>query len=456
MNPLRWVRWKVVGVLAVLFCLVCFLGLDGVALSQINSAGKESRAARWSVKDFALGLFAGSANFSDLLVSTPERSKDAEEAAGKVKDKVFNVLDATVNVSVTNLLRRRYVVDQLKMEAPRMTVSRREDGTINVEDFGEPPEETTEPEPPGEPEDWLDTIQKWYEKLQKVREKLPAGGEKKEKEGEEPGAKVDYSRGVTYPFEGRPSVIVREIVGSNLEVDFHDASASSKIPPLTNGKLEIREVTSSPRVQKEPTQFGISGEIAGSQLLVNGTVDFRGENSSFKLDADTGDLPASLIEAFVGASLPVKLQAGTVRVQLKNLILEPGKLNLAPTLTFKGVDLEPKDPGGKIAGVDAAQFTTALNAASQELDEIVIDDLKITGSLGSPRFEWGDTVKNLVVSGGKAFAKKQAEKGIEKGKEVLEKELDKLPVGGELKEKIKKVNIDEALDIFGGGKKKKE
>ena len=41
MNPLRWVRWKVVAVLAALGIVVYFLGLDRVALSQINSAGRE-------------------------------------------------------------------------------------------------------------------------------------------------------------------------------------------------------------------------------------------------------------------------------------------------------------------------------------------------------------------------------------------------------------------------------
>lgn len=453
MNPLHWVRWKVVGALASVLGAVYLLGLDSVALSRINTAGQESRAAYWSVEDFTLGLIAGSASFSDLLVSTPERSKDAEGA----REQVFKVLDATVDVSVTDLLRRRYVLDQLELEAPKVTVQRRADGTINVEDLGGPPEESAGPEPSGgEAGDWLGTISKWYERLQKVRQKLPGGGEKKREEDRRPGVKGDPSRGVTYPYEGRPGVILREIRGSNLEVDFHDASSSSKIPPLTSGVIEIHEVTSSPRVQEEPTRFRVAGELAGSQLEVKGSVDFRGESFGFQLDADTGDLPCSLIEAFVGASLPVKLRAGTVRVQLKNLILEPGKLNLVPTLTFKGVALEPKDPGGKIAGIDAVQFTAAINAASKELDEIVIDDLKITGSLGSPRFAWGDTVKKLVVSGGKAFARKQAEKGIKRGKKVLDKELDRLPVGGELKEKLKKVNLDDVLDIFGGGKKKKK
>jgi hypothetical protein len=39
MNPIHWVRWKVVAVLAVRGGLVYFLGLDKVALSRINAEG---------------------------------------------------------------------------------------------------------------------------------------------------------------------------------------------------------------------------------------------------------------------------------------------------------------------------------------------------------------------------------------------------------------------------------
>ena len=59
MNPLRWVRWKVLAVLGVGIAAFYFFGLDKIALSKVNQAGDGSRAARWSVTDLALGLLGG-------------------------------------------------------------------------------------------------------------------------------------------------------------------------------------------------------------------------------------------------------------------------------------------------------------------------------------------------------------------------------------------------------------
>ncbi len=451
MNPLRWVRWKVVAVLAVIFGAAYSLGLDKVALSEINTAGKESKAARWAVSDLAMGLIQGNASLRNLLLSTPK--------AGE-KDQVFNADAAKLDLSMSDILARRYYVDQVAMEGPKLNVQRREDGSINIEDLGgeKPPEE---PSAPGKsPQDWYETLKKWYERLQKARERIP----ERKKAPREPGFKADYSRGAEYPLEGRPSYAVHEIVGSNFEVHFEDAASKAKIPPLEKGTIKITEVTSSPSVQNAPTGFSLSGVIAGSKLEVNGSLDLRGGKTALDLNGDTGDLPVSLVEAFVGASLPVSLKTGTVRVAFTKLALGGvEKLEVAPLLSFKGLTLEPKDPRGKIAGVDANQFATAFNEAMKEMPELTIDDLKITGSIRSPSFEWGDTVKNLVVSGGKAFAKKQLGKGLEKGKDLLQKEIDKVPAGAELKEKLKDVKVDNvqkgledaARSIFGGSKEKK-
>ena len=122
MNPLRWVRWKVVMVLAVLGGVAYFLGLDSVALSQVNSAGKESRAARWSVKSLALGLLRGDAEFGDVLVATPKGNAATTSAEGK--DNVFNAAKAEVDISMTSLLERRYVLDKVAVTAPKLTVTR--------------------------------------------------------------------------------------------------------------------------------------------------------------------------------------------------------------------------------------------------------------------------------------------------------------------------------------------
>jgi hypothetical protein len=460
MNPIRWVRWKVVAVLAVLGGVAYFLGLDKVALKEINSAGKESKAAKWSVSDFALGLLAGNAQLTDLLVDTPDRGRPQAAAAAASDDDVFNAALAQLDLSMGDLLSRRYFVDRAAMKGPKISVTRREDGTINIEDFGEPDPEA-KPPAPGEVRDWFETAKRWYERFQKVREKVP---ERKPKPPREPGFKADYSRGVTYPFEGRPTYGVREIALEDFEVSFHDDASKAAIPKLTNGKAAIREVTSAPGVQEKPTSFEISGDVAGSTLKLGGTLDLRGQKTVLNLtETDTGELDVKIIEAFVGESLPVKLTSGKVRVSFNSLLVDGvSALRVEPLLTFKGIQLEAKDPGGKIAGLPASQFVAAFNEASKDLSELVIADLRISGSLASPRFEWGDTVKNLVVSGGKAFAMKQAEKGIGVLKGKAAEELDKLRIPGAegLKEQLKDVKVDDVKKtgegllkgIFGGAK----
>jgi hypothetical protein len=457
MKPWRWVRWKVVTVLAVAIAAFYFLGLDKMALSKINQAGDGSRAARWSITDVALGILAGDVRLQDLQVATV-RKPEAAAGAGEAKEEVFHTAAADLDISVYEFLKGRYVVDQMELSAPRMKMVRRADGTVNAGDLGGPPEEPpAETKPARSPRDWYESLKKWHERIEKVRKWVPSRTSKERK----PGFTADYSRAATYPFEGRPSFVVRKIAGSNLEIELRDESSAQPLPPLKNGKLEIRELTSSPTVQAEPTELDLSGDLGGTPLAIKGTVDLRGGKGLFSLNAETGDLPASLVAALVGESLPVNLKTGSVSLRARVLLDGEDRLEVVPRLAFKKLQLEPKDPRGKLAGFDAAQFTTAFNEAAGELEEVVIEDLKITGSLSAPRFEWGDTVKNLVVSGGKAFARKQAEKGLEKGREALGKELDKLPVGKDVKEKLKDVDlksIEKGLPglqgIFGEKKEK--
>lgn len=456
MNPIHWVRWKVVAVLAVLGGLVYFLGLDKVALSRINAEGRENRAARWSITDFALGILAGDARLADLNVATPR---------AKAEDRVLGASAAQMDVSMLDLLRRQYVVEKAELDGPKLAVKRKEDGSINIEDFGEKPE--TPESAPKKPEDWYETVKRWYERIDKWQKRLP--DRRKPKPPREPGFQVDTTRGVDYPFESRPSYAVEELTSKNLEISFEDEGSGQKLPGLEQGTITLRNLTSSPTVQSEPSTIELSGVVAGSKLSVKGSLDLRGGGVRFDLNGDTGDLPVSLVEAFVGPSLPVKLKSGTVRVALQKLLVNGNdSLDVAPLLIFRGLQIEPKDSSGKIAKIDAAAFARTFNEASSQLEELRIEDLRITGSLPSPKFEWGDTFTRMMTSGASAFAAKQADKAIEKGKEALEKRLEKsgvlekLPSG--TKDALKGVKTDDLQKglegglkgIFGGSKKETE
>jgi hypothetical protein len=351
-----------------------------------------------------------------------------------------------------------------------MTVERRPDGSTNVGDLGEVPEDEKPEatEPPGDPRDWVATVRKWIDRIQKVREKLPEKKSGEEEEGKAPWS-VDYSRGVSYPFQGRPTVEVREIVTKDLEVSFDDATSPQRLPSLADGRLTIQNLSSSPGVQDEPTQFSLTANLGDVQdaVGITGTIDLRDGKSVFDLKAELRNLPADLVEAFVGSSLPVDLKSGTISVSTDLFLDGTETLRLEPKLGFRDLQLEPKDPEGKIAGLDARKFASAFNQASEELGELEISDLKITGSLASPKFEWGDTVQNLVVSGAKAFAQKKASEGIERARDELDQRLEGIPIPDEaapLKDALKGVDTKDLekeaggllQGVFGGTKKTEE
>ena len=119
-------------------------------------------------------------------------------------------------------------------------------------------------------------------------------------------------------------------------------------------------------------------------------------------------------------------------------------------------------PGARIAGFDGEKFCQAVN----EVGDLEISDLSIDGTLLRPEFHWGDTIKDLVISGGKAFARKQADKAIEKESRKLqgrlEKEMEKNP---ELKKVLPGIDLEKTLKkgvggvldgILGGKKPRKE
>ena len=63
-----------------------------------------------------------------------------------------------------------------------------------------------------------------------------------------------------------------------------------------------------------------------------------------------------------------------------------------------------------------------------------------------------------MVSGGKAFAQKQGQKGLENGKDLLQKELQKTPLGGQIKDKVKGANVkdfEKGLEGIFGTKQQK-
>ncbi|MEM7235147.1 MAG: hypothetical protein AAF517_23415, partial [Planctomycetota bacterium] len=263
MNPLKWIRWKVLIGLVVIGGGLYFLGVNPLAQKQINGLGSTHETARWAVDALDLGFLAGNFELSDLLVSTPNKEKDAASPAAAAsltpggpdeKNRVFSALTTKFDLSMDNLLRKRFVVDEIVLDTPKMRVERREDGSTNIGDLAGTDEEDAvkgepgEDETPAEEKDWVETTKDWYEKIQKVREKL--GGEDEEGEGaddqkteEEKTTDALYALAAKYPFTVRPGVVVNTIRAQGLEIDFSDSDNPGGLASLTDGMIEILGVS---------------------------------------------------------------------------------------------------------------------------------------------------------------------------------------------------------------------
>jgi hypothetical protein len=448
MNPLKWVRWKIVIALTVVFGLFYLLGLDPMTEWQINSLGSNEKGARWSVTEVGFGLLAGDVELFDLLVSAAKdlEKEVAAETAKDGEEKFFNADEVNFEVSVAELSRKRFVIDEMGLVNPHMEMHRRADGSTNMGDL-----EGSETEKRDEktPEDWVRSAIEWYEKLQKIREKLPSGDDEKDTETErERQEKFDlWQRKVEYPFRDRPTYLVRSIYAKELEVTFADeGDPDSKIPSLTEGVIEITDLSSNPSAHDKPIRLSLEGKLAGSPLSLQTTVDFTGATSVYSLEFAAESLPVSVVEAFIGDSLPVSLAAGNIGIAATLSLDGDEGIMITPKLFFQGVKLAEKPGENKVAGLDAGSFVKAFNEASGALgqERLEIADLTISGTLSSPKFQWGNTVTDLVRQGGIAFANAQIEKGKALAKKEIDKGLDK--VGAKLGSEI-----DKALDKSGVG-----
>lgn len=447
MNPVRWVRWKVVVSILVVGGLLYFLGIDPFARWQINAAGRNNPAARWSVDNVAMALLAGDLQFEKIEVATARKQKPSpskegavEENGAEKEEKVLNAAVARVDVSVNELLRRRVVVEEVSVEMPRMTILRRRDGSTNVGDLGGETEEEDEAEEGKDALDWVESAIDWYKKIQKWREKL-GGGEGEEGEEAEEKEKTDvdyYAKRIQYPFNKRPGVVIQKVAAKDLEVQFleEEEDPSALLPRLRKGEITLSELSDRPHLHGSPVQLSIGGELGVEKLGWAGLsldlmLDVTGKGEPFiSLDVGAKHVPAGVVEAFVGKSLPVRLSEGSLGLTTNfklsladgaGRFLEP----LKPGLSFQGMRLEAKDPSGNIAGVPAQEFVKTFNDAASMLDgeskPLTITDLEITGSIESPDFSWGDTVKNLALQVSEALARREAAKLGKK----LEKELDR-------------------------------
>jgi len=176
---------------------------------------------------------------------------------------------------------------------------------------------------------------------------------------------------------------------------------------------------------------------------------------------------AKVVQIFAGDSLQASFEKGTANLNAEVSLIGYEQLSVrspgadTPLFALQGVHMKAK-PGAKIAGFEGEQFCRAVN----EVGDLEVKDLEIGGTIFKPEFKWGKSIQELVVSGGKAFAKKEAEKAAEKGAQKVQAALDKelkknpqlknaLPEGFDAKKAVKE-GSGGVLDGLFGKKKPQE
>jgi hypothetical protein len=241
-----------------------------------------------------------------------------------------------------DLLRRQYVVEKSRARLDRSSPSNgREDGSINIEDFGEKPE--TPESAPKKPEDWYETVKRWYERIDKWQKRLP--DRRKPKPPREPGFQVDTTRGVDYPLRVEAILRRRGADFENLEISFEDEGSGQKLPGLEQWHDHAPQPDEQPNGPERALDDRAFRSGRRLEALVKGSLDLRGGGVRFGPQRRHGRPPGEpRREAFVGPSLPVKLKSGTVRVALQKLLVNGNEsLDVAPVLIFRGLQIEPKD-----------------------------------------------------------------------------------------------------------------
>jgi hypothetical protein len=201
------------------------------------------------------------------------------------------------------------------------------------------------------------------------------------------------------------------------------------VPPLKHGRIEIANLSDNPSAHPEPATWTITGEIAGAPIRFVGRFDRRATAVNGQLaaanqlafDFEANGLPIELVQFFAGESLPVQFERGSLNLSTSATISDWHRLHVTPVLAVRDAAVVPRRGVRSIAGLDPELFCRAFN----ELGTIEIDDMQITGTVAQPDVELGHALTNLVKNSGRAIAKKQLDKGIERGKEELNKAVGK-------------------------------
>src|SRR5262245_32796180 len=169
MNPIGWIRWKLLAALTLIIGGFTTLGVNPLAKATVNRLGARDAGARWNVDDFAINPITGNLTVRGLDVENCAAQLASTAVTGPRQPandgQILAAQTVQFELDMQELLRHRYC-GEMKVVAPKLRFERRADGSMNL-DFGTAADNAVDT---GEPTDWWTQAQRWIEQIKQWNE----------------------------------------------------------------------------------------------------------------------------------------------------------------------------------------------------------------------------------------------------------------------------------------------
>lgn len=407
-----------------------FLLLDMAVKAGITSGISAATGAEVNLKDAHLSLLGGKLELRELQVTNPE----------KPTHNLFQAELILADLSVTDLLARRFVIDTVSASGVRTGTERSSPGKL----LRRPREERKEPEEVEEPQDSLAgyfekavTLRKYLGKLKRYLEQRKAKKEEGVAKEAEKERLLDLAANQGYLALSAQNILARHPTWLIRSLSVDQLAFRENLPPQ---KLEAKELSSHPELHTRPMELRLS-PAAGGAPTVALELHFEKPEEPHKLQLNLQDIPVGdTIKLSQQAPVDVKEARADVRAQgtfsiqkvdiLFALSVKDLKASLREGKSVLGLD--PKTAAEVFQGLEELEISGALEGRLP-IPRVRLDEKQILSSL-----------KDALLKAGKRELAKRADEQLGKVREeitekVREEVKEKLP---DLKEAVKKLLPD--------------
>ena len=434
--------------------LVIAVGVELLALDYVLKRTVESSIGRMvgaevNVGKAKLSLRDGKLLMEDIQITDPD----------KPTHNVIHIEKLEGNVSMRELLAKRFVIDKLELTGVEGDMPRKSPGKVydlSAEERAKQAEQASQEQPEDAAARYIELgkdLRKYLRYVEKLKEyvKRQEAGKQKEGDRKQRTAALAGNRGylslsASELLTERPAWTIREIVAGKVKFN-------------KDGKdhtIGARELSSNPRLNGKPMTFNVTGGSGFSAMLA---LDFTKDDGSHRVRMY---LPNLLLGKMVGLSdaAPVSVEEGKAHVTLDGTF-NAKSVHLPVTVTVVGMQANARE-GRKVLGLSPETAAGIFKSLSR-LTVVA----SIEGPIDAPRLKVDEkqtveNLKNALVKAGQLELLRRADRELLKLKSDLSEKvkdklgdqipsdlsdvLDKLIPGGKKKDKGPKSKNDKKLD----------